>query len=98
MSRLQDKIILLTGAAGSVGTAVTEAITEAGGTSITSDIAGRHGADHVLDVTSEHDWQRVISDIARSHEHIDGLVNAAGIAVLGNIEETDFHTWRQVLA
>jgi 3(or 17)beta-hydroxysteroid dehydrogenase len=98
MSRLQDKIVLITGAAGSVGTAVTEAIAEAGGVPITSDIAGRHGSDHVLDVTSEHDWERVTSDIARSNNYIDGLVNAAGIAVLGNIEETDFKTWRQVLA
>ena|SRR5262245_38893699 len=98
MSRLQDKIVLITGAAGSVGTAVTEAIAEAGGVPITSDIAGRHGADHVLDVTSEHDWERVIADVGGTNDHIDGLVNAAGIAVLGNIEETDFGTWRQVLA
>jgi NAD(P)-dependent dehydrogenase (short-subunit alcohol dehydrogenase family) len=98
MGRLQDKIILLTGAAGSIGTAVTEAITEAGGTPITSDVAARDGCDHVLDVTSERNWERVIAEIARGHDRIDGLVNAAGIAVLGNIEETDFETWRRVLA
>jgi NAD(P)-dependent dehydrogenase (short-subunit alcohol dehydrogenase family) len=98
MARLQDKIVLLTGAAGSIGTAVKEAIVEAGGMPITSDLAGRHGCDHVLDVTSERDWERVIAEIAGSHNQIDGLVNAAGIAVLGNIEETDFATWRQVLA
>ena len=98
MSRLQDKVILVTGAAGSVGAATVEAIHAAGGSPITSDLAGRQGADHVLDVTAESDWERVIAEIARTHDHLDGLVNAAGIAVLGTIEETDFATWRQILA
>jgi 3(or 17)beta-hydroxysteroid dehydrogenase len=98
MSRLQDKIILVTGAAGSVGAAAVEAIGAAGGLAITSDLAGRHGSDHVLDVTAEHDWERVIAEIGRIHDRLDGLVNAAGIAVLGTIEETDYATWRQILA
>ena len=32
------------------------------------------------------------------HGRLDGLVNAAGIAALGNIEETDFATWRKVIS
>jgi NAD(P)-dependent dehydrogenase (short-subunit alcohol dehydrogenase family) len=98
MDRLKDKIVLITGAAGSVGQAVAEAVSAAGGLAITSDLAGRHGADHVLDVTSEPDWLRVIAEIGNAQDRLDGLVNAAGLAVLGNIEETDFATWRQVLA
>jgi 3(or 17)beta-hydroxysteroid dehydrogenase len=98
MSRLQDKIILVTGAAGSVGAATVEAIRNAGAIAITSDLAGRHGSDHVLDVTAESDWERVIAEIGRLHDRLDGLVNAAGIAVLGNIEETDYSTWRQIIA
>jgi 3(or 17)beta-hydroxysteroid dehydrogenase len=98
MSRLQDKVILVTGAAGSVGAAAVEAIRAAGGIAITSDLAGRQGSDHVLDVTAEPDWERVIAEIACVHDRLDGLVNAAGIAVLGNIEETDYSTWRQILA
>lgn len=98
MSRLHDKIILVTGAAGSVGAATVEAIRSAGGIPITSDLAGRHGSDHVLDVTAEPDWGRVIADIGRVHDRLDGLVNAAGIAVLGNIEETDYSTWRQIIS
>src|SRR5215210_9600360 len=98
MSRLQDKVILVTGAAGAVGAAAVEAILAAGGIAITSDLAGRHGTDHVLDVTAEHDWKRVIAEIGRIHDRLDGLVNAAGIAVLGTIEETDYSTWRQIIA
>ena len=98
MERLKDKIILITGAAGSVGRAVAQAVTAAGARAVTSDLAGRPGMDHALDVASEPDWLRVVADIGRAHERLDGLVNAAGIAALGNIEETDFATWRKILA
>jgi NAD(P)-dependent dehydrogenase (short-subunit alcohol dehydrogenase family) len=98
MERLKDKIVLITGAAGSVGKAVAEAVRGEGALAITSDLAGRAGAAHVLDVTSELDWQRVIAEIGRIHDRLDGLVNAAGLAALGNIEETDYATWRQILA
>lgn len=98
MSRLKDKIIFVTGAAGTVGTAVTEAIVQAGGFSITTDLIGRHGADHVLDVASEKDWIRVMREVERNDGRLDGLVNAAGLAALGNVEDTDFETWRHVMA
>jgi NAD(P)-dependent dehydrogenase (short-subunit alcohol dehydrogenase family) len=98
MTRLKDKIVLITGAAGSVGQAVAEAVSAAGGLAVTTDLAGRHGVDHVLDVTSEPDWLRVVAEVGSAHDRLDGLVNAAGLAALGNIEETDFATWRQILA
>jgi len=98
MDRLKDKIVLITGAAGAVGGAAAEAVEAEGGIPITTDLAGRHGVTHVLDVTSEADWLRVMADIGRTHDRLDGLVNAAGLAVLGNIEKTDYATWRQILA
>jgi 3(or 17)beta-hydroxysteroid dehydrogenase len=98
MERLKDKIVLITGAAGSVGKAVAEAVRGEGALAITSDLAGRAGAAYVLDVTSELDWLRVIAEIGRAHDRLDGLVNAAGLAALGNIEETDYATWRQIMA
>jgi NAD(P)-dependent dehydrogenase (short-subunit alcohol dehydrogenase family) len=98
MDRLTDKIVLITGAAGAVGQAVAAAVAIEGGVAITSDLAGRPGAAVSLDVTSELDWLRVVAEIGRMHGHLDGLVNAAGIAALGNIEDTDFADWRRVLA
>jgi 3(or 17)beta-hydroxysteroid dehydrogenase len=98
MGRLKDKVILITGAAGAVGSAVAEAIVKAGGLAVTSDLAGAAGMDHALDVTSEEDWRRVIDDIDRAAGRLDGLVNAAGIAVFGSVEDTDFATWRRVMA
>jgi NAD(P)-dependent dehydrogenase (short-subunit alcohol dehydrogenase family) len=97
MERLKDKVVLITGASGAVGLAVAGAVSAAGGIAVTSDLAGQ-GATHALDVTSETDWLQVIADVGSTYGRLDGLVNAAGIAVLGNIEETDFATWKKILA
>ena len=98
MGRLRDKVILITGAAGGIGSAVAEAVVRNGGIAIASDLNGRPGVDHPLDVTSEADWQRVVDAIGASAGRLDGLVNAAGIAVVGTVEDTDFATWRHVMA
>lgn len=97
MTRLKDKLVLITGAAGSVGTAVAEAVRAAGGIAITSDLAGR-GSEHALDVASEQDWLRVVDAVDGKHGRLDGLVNAAGLALLGTVEDTDYATWRRIMA
>jgi 3(or 17)beta-hydroxysteroid dehydrogenase len=98
MPRLQDKIVLITGAAGAVGRAVASAIKREGGQAVTTDLAGQAGIDHVLDVTAEDDWQSVLAAVDRRHGRLDGLVNSAGIVHLGTVEDTDYATWRRVLA
>ncbi|HZP76419.1 MAG TPA: SDR family oxidoreductase [Pseudolabrys sp.] len=97
MGRLANKIVLITGATGGVGSTVAAAVRAAGGTAIATDLRGK-GLDHALDVTSEDNWRTVAAAIERSHGRLDGLVNAAGIAALGSIEDTDIETWRRVLA
>ena len=98
MPRLKDKIVLITGAAGAIGAAVAAAVAREGGRAITTDLTHRVGIDHVLDVTSEDNWLAVLSEAERTHGRLDGLVNAAGIALLASIEETDYASWRRVLA
>jgi NAD(P)-dependent dehydrogenase (short-subunit alcohol dehydrogenase family) len=98
MARLKDKVVLITGAAGSVGKAVAQAASAEDAIVVTTDLAGRQGSSHVLDVTTEPDWVRVLIEIGNEHGRLDGLVNAAGLAALGNIEETEYAAWRQILA
>src|SRR5688572_25162111 len=98
MGRLKDKIILVTGASGAIGSAIGEAVVRAGGFIIATDMAGREGIDHALDVTSEEDWVRVMAAVEARAGRLDGLVNCAGIAALGSIEETDYATFRKVIA
>jgi NAD(P)-dependent dehydrogenase (short-subunit alcohol dehydrogenase family) len=98
MARLKDKIVLITGAAGAVGQAVASAVRREGGVAVATDLAGRPGIDHALDVTAEADWQNVLTALDRAHGRLDGLVNAAGVALLATIEDTDYAAWRRVLA
>jgi 3(or 17)beta-hydroxysteroid dehydrogenase len=98
MGRLKDKIVLVTGAAGAIGSAVAEAVVRAGGIAVATDLAGSAGIDHALDVTSEADWLRVVGAIDGAAGRLDGLVNTAGIAALGTVEDTDFATWRRIIA
>ena len=98
MARLRDKIVLITGAAGAIGRAVAAAVKREGGVAIATDLAGRDGVDHALDVTAEDDWRKVLAEVERAHARLDGLVNAAGIALLASIEDTDYAAWRRVLA
>ena len=98
MSRLTDKIVLITGAAGAIGRAVAAAVTRERGIAVATDIVRDAGIDHRLDVTVEADWQHVLAELDRAHGRLDGLVNAAGIALLGSVEDTDYASWRRVLA
>ena len=97
MSNLSGKIVLVTGAAGSVGSAVAAAVKEAGGTAIASDLKAGGGIAVALDVTAEADWRRATGEVERAHGRLDGLVNAAGIVALGSVEQLDFAAWRRVL-
>ena len=98
MPRLKDKVVLVTGAAGAIGAAIAQTIEAEGGTAIGSDLAGRGNVRHALDVTAESDWHRVTAVIAETSGRLDGLVNAAGIVAIGTVEDTDFTTWRRVMA
>jgi len=98
MGRLRDKVVLITGGAGAVGSAVAEAVVRDGGIAIDTDLSDREGIDHVLDVTSEVDWQRVIGAVEASAGRLDGLVNAAGIAEMGTVEDTAYAMFRRTMA
>ncbi|MDI3470917.1 MAG: Oxidoreductase, short-chain dehydrogenase/reductase family [Pseudolabrys sp.] len=98
MATLTSKIVLVTGAAGAIGSAVCAAVTRGGGTAIATDLKAGGAIAYALDVTAEKDWSRVMADIERAHGRLDGLVNAAGIVALGTVEQLDFATWRRVLS
>jgi 3(or 17)beta-hydroxysteroid dehydrogenase len=97
MADLSGKIVLVTGAGGTIGSAIVQAVKQASGIAIGSDLPGQPGIDTVLDVSLETDWQRAIADIGHKYGRLDGLANAAGVVAVGSIETTEFVTWRRVL-
>jgi 3(or 17)beta-hydroxysteroid dehydrogenase len=97
MVDLSGKIVLVTGAAGTIGSAIMQAIKQASGIAIGSDLPGKVGVDTILDVSLETDWQRTTADIEQKYGRLDGLVNAAGVVAVGSIEMTEFAAWRRVI-
>ena len=89
---LKRKVALVTGAASGIGRAVAEALQASGLRVIGADLEA--GVTVRLDVSSEPDWQRVMSDIKK----LDVVVACAGIAYAQPLLETDLAAWRRVMA
>lgn len=91
--RLDDKIILVTGAASGIGAAVAALIAARGGIAVATDLAG---TPHRLDVTEPGDWDRMIAWTVAEHGRLDGLVSNAGIADFGPIVDFRLDRFRQL--
>jgi 3(or 17)beta-hydroxysteroid dehydrogenase len=96
--QLEGHVVLVTGALGTLGSAMCRAIEAAGGLAMRSDLAERGKVDLALDVTREADWQEGMAELARRHGRLDGLVNNAGVGTPGDVEQTSFAEWRRVMA
>lgn len=94
--RLDGRVVLVTGAAGTLGRAIAAAVEARGGTALRSDLAGR--TDIALDVTREEDWTAAMAGIGQRHGRLDGLVSNAGVVLVGDVEQTSLADWRRVMA
>jgi|SRR5579859_7491468 len=110
--RLDDRIALVTGAAGGIGLAIVEALAEAGARVTIADLAqgpidaaialmasrGHRADGVVMDVTDPARVAEVADDLAARAGRIDILVNNAGIARSEtNAEDVADEQWRNVL-
>jgi len=88
--RLDDKVVVITGAARGQGAAEAELMAELGARVIACDVLDADGAaleervgDAVryrrLDVTDTQDWTSVVTDVVAQYGRIDVLINNAGI-------------------
>jgi 3(or 17)beta-hydroxysteroid dehydrogenase len=107
MSRVQDKVVLITGGASGLGAADAALLAREGARVIVTDIseeAGRAVADRIggefmrHDVRREDDWARVMDSVLTRHGRLDVLVNNAGICTVGDIESTTLDQYRLLAA
>lgn len=111
MQRLQDKVVMVTGAASGLGAAFVRAAAQAGARVVLADIddaAGRvlaealraEGAQahyQTLDVTSETGWEAAMGAVRERHGKLDVLVNNAGIALRGSVADCTLADWQRTL-
>lgn len=107
MTRLKDKIALITGAAGDIGASIARHFVAEGAAVCVVDLDHDRGhalADELgstayfahMNVTKEDDWQSVLETLLTRHERLDVLVNNAGTLETGTIENTDLALWRHI--
>ena len=102
------KVALVTGAARGIGLATTELFLAAGWQvamidrdvpALDSAAAPLEGAQaFYCDVSDPGEVAQMIAQVTAHFGRIDALVNNAGVADFGPIEETDFQRWRTVMA
>ncbi|BAU12352.1 short-chain dehydrogenase/reductase SDR [Leptolyngbya sp. NIES-3755] len=112
MNDLTGKIALVTGGAQGLGEAICRVLATAGVTVIVADIReelaekialeisseGGKAAALRLDVTDEAQIQKSIDKVIQDYDHLDILINNAGIDVTVSIEELDINAWDRIMA
>ena len=107
MRRLDGKVALISGGASGIGFATARRFAEEGARVVIGDIdraAGERAASELgaelepLDVTSDEDWRKATDAVFARHGTLDILVNSAGIAPTGTIEEVTLEDWRRTMA
>ncbi|AKP65051.1 short-chain dehydrogenase oxidoreductase [Levilactobacillus koreensis JCM 16448] len=109
---LEDKVCVVTGAVGGMGTRICEALAEQKATVVALDMDQTKTAelvtklindDHIAglavncDVTKEASVQRAVDQVKDTFGRVDVVINTAGILKFDPLEDLDYATWKQVL-
>jgi NAD(P)-dependent dehydrogenase (short-subunit alcohol dehydrogenase family) len=101
MKRLEDRIVVVTGASSGIGRATALAFAEAGAHLALADVdatglaetrrlvlaRGRKATEHVVDVASEAMMRELVAAVEREHGAAHVLVNNAGVSVAASFED-----------
>ncbi len=111
MNRVLDKVAIVTGAGGGMGSAIASLLAKEGAKVTVSDVNevnGKKVAEEIRkggretlfmkhDVTKEKDWEEVIRMTLERFGKLDILVNNAGVMVWKNILNTSLDEWRWLM-
>lgn len=111
MSRVADKVVLVTGAGSGIGRASAKLLAAEGATVVVTDVSRAGGLETVQqiggnarfeeqDTAQEADWKRIIDGIMAREGRLNGLVNNAGIAgpFPSSFEGESLDGWRRILS
>jgi 3(or 17)beta-hydroxysteroid dehydrogenase len=109
MARLDDKVVMVTGAASGLGRATARRLGEEGARVVCGDV-DEGGAQAVAeeigeaalavhhDVTDEASWEAAIAAATKRFGGLQGLVNNAGIVLVRSVVDTTLEEWRRVMS
>ena len=106
--RMTRRCVLVTGATGGLGRAVTELLHAEGATVYATDIDHERGADLIrhlgdgahfigLDVTDEDGWSAAAAAVELSGDRLTTLVNCAGAAMKRTLMDTSVSDFRRIV-
>ena len=96
--RLAGKVCIVTGAGSGIGRASAELFAAEGATVVAADIDGdAEGVTHRVDVADEEQTAALAAAVVEEFGRIDVLFNNAGIAGVGDVEETTLELWEHVM-
>lgn len=112
MGRLKGRVAVVTGAARGIGEATSRLLASEGAMVVLTDRdqeAGERATESIRsgggqvtfmrhDVVSEDEWAAVMEHTYGTFGALDVLVNNAGVALKGSVEETSLEQWRNVMA
>ncbi len=105
--RLQERVIIVTGAAGGIGAAVVDRLTAEGAVIHAIDVAldapnedptTKWASSTACDIADPEQCHAAVNDAFDRHGRLDGLVNCAGVGVMRRTEDHEFDEWRRILA
>ena len=101
---MEEKIVVITGAKGGLGTDVTKAFLETGATVVgvsrsiqKTDFSAPNFAAFPADITRAEPTRELVAKLVAKYGRIDVLVHVAGGFAFGKIHDTDDETWVKML-
>ena len=109
MGRLEGNTALVTGAASGIGLQTSIQLAEEGARVMMTDINLEEGLQQAeqpvtnaaflkLDITEEEEWISVLGETVKQFDHLDILVNSAGMVLIADVEQITLEDWRKVHA
>ena len=114
MGRVQNKIAIVTGAAGGLGRAISRRLAENGAAVVMTDVdasagtlaaaelqqAGFQATFLAHDVADEKSWDSMVADALRQHGKLDILVNSAGLfnRIGQPFDAITLEEWRRIMS
>jgi 3(or 17)beta-hydroxysteroid dehydrogenase len=112
MGRVNGKVAIVTGAAKGIGEATARLLAQEGASVVITDLdmaGGENVAQNIVanggkaifihqDVSSEDGWVKTIAETEEKFGILSILVNNAGVALSGSVEDTSFEDWRNLMS